>query len=153
MLLGLPMKANLSGHEDPVLPVDFRMTPQRTVVHDVVKMSHDHPTATEVFMRAKERVPAISLATVYNCLDTLVEHGLVKQVNLDRASSRFCANMNEHVHFHCDQCSAVADAHPIENLEISNLWKLPEGSRVTRLDIAIRGICPACAMKNAKLHA
>ncbi|MEZ0385441.1 MAG: Fur family transcriptional regulator [Verrucomicrobium sp.] len=147
------MKANLSGHEDPVLPVDFRMTPQRTVVHDVVKMSHDHPTATEVFMRAKERVPAISLATVYNCLDTLVEHGLVKQVNLDRASSRFCANMNEHVHFHCDQCSAVADAHPIENLEISNLWKLPEGSRVTRLDIAIRGICPACAMKNAKLHA
>ncbi|WP_051945580.1 transcriptional repressor [Verrucomicrobium sp. BvORR106] len=143
------MKANLTGHDEPVLPADFRMTPQRTVVHEVVKASYDHPTATEVFMRAKEHVPAISLATVYNCLDTLVAHGLLKQVNLDRASSRFCANMNDHVHFHCDQCGAVADAHPISNMPISTLWKLPEGSRVTRLDIAIRGICPECVKKNA----
>lgn len=144
------MKANLSGHEEPVLPADFRMTPQRAVVHEVVKSSHDHPTATDVFMRAKEHAPAISLATVYNCLDTLVAHGLVKQVNLDRASSRFCANMNEHVHFHCDHCGAVADAHPIEDLNLSKLWKLPEGSRVSRLDIALRGTCPECAKKTTR---
>lgn len=150
MRLGLPMKASLTGHEEPALPADFRMTPQRTVVHEVVKASHDHPTATDVFLRAKERVPAISLATVYNCLDTLVEHGLIKQVNLDRASSRFCANMNDHVHFHCDQCGAVADAHPIENFQIFQLWKLPAGSTVTRVDVAIRGLCPDCVNKNAK---
>ena len=35
----------------------------------------DHPTAEEVFIRAKRGMPEISMATVYNCLDALVRSG------------------------------------------------------------------------------
>ena len=55
-----------------------RMTPQRQVVYEILMSSRDHPTATEVFIRVQERMPSISLATVYNCLDTLAAAGIVK---------------------------------------------------------------------------
>ena len=89
------------------------MTPQRREVLEVLQTSCDHPTAIEVFMRAKERMPGISLATVYNCLETLTEHHLIRQVNIERASSRYCANLQEHVHFHCEKCGLVIDAPPL----------------------------------------
>jgi Fe2+ or Zn2+ uptake regulation protein len=142
------MKASSPAFEEPTMPTDLRMTPQRSVVHDVLRASHDHPTATEVFLRSKERMSSISLATVYNCLETLVEHGLIKQVNVDRASSRFCANLNDHVHFHCEGCGTVVDAQPLEPIQPARLWKLPKGTRVTKLDVAIRGECPDCARKH-----
>jgi len=141
------MKLSTTTSDEAAPLHDLRMTPQRSVVHEVLKGSFDHPTATEVFIRSKERMPGISLATVYNCLETLVEHKLIRQVNVDRASSRFCANLDEHVHFHCVSCGAVADAQPMEPIQPAALWKLPEGSRVTKLDVAIRGLCPACVSK------
>jgi Fe2+ or Zn2+ uptake regulation protein len=145
------MKPESHEIEEHAMPADLRMTPQRREVYEVLRASHDHPTASEVFSRAKERVPGISLATVYNCLDALVDHGVIKQVNLDRASSRYCANLNDHVHFHCDECGAVSDADLLDEVTTSKLWRLPEGSKVTRLDVAIRGLCPECAKKSKSL--
>ena len=50
----------------------FRFTPQREHVYAVLLRKRDHPTAEEVFIRAKREIPDISMATVYNCLDALV---------------------------------------------------------------------------------
>src|SRR6185436_20270615 len=85
----------------------LRMTRQRQQVFDVVAESHDHPTAEQIFDRAKQSNPEISFATVYNCLSVLVQCGLVKQVTLDRTPTRFCPNMREHCHFFCDVCGQV----------------------------------------------
>ena len=81
----------------------FRFTPQRRHVYQVLMEKRDHPTAEEVFIRAKRRMPDISMATVYNCLDALVTCGVVRQVTLDRGAARFCPNMREHCHFYCDR--------------------------------------------------
>ena len=130
------------------LPSEFRMTKQRREVFDILSESTDHPTATEVFERVKTRMPSISLATVYNCLETLTTCGLINQVNLDRSPSRFCANLAEHVHFHCDSCGKVVDADPLQRLRAETFWALPEGAKVTDLSVAIRGKCPDCAAES-----
>ncbi|MEM1297331.1 MAG: transcriptional repressor, partial [Verrucomicrobiota bacterium] len=52
--------------ESPAKTPGIRMTKQRKVVYDVLMDEKDHPTATEVFLRSKERMSGISLATVYN---------------------------------------------------------------------------------------
>src|SRR5690242_8115268 len=78
----------------------LRSTPQREVVFKVILEKRDHPTADEIFARVKNEMPTISLATVYNCLETLVSCGLIRQVNLERAPTRYCPNLHEHVHFH-----------------------------------------------------
>ena len=87
----------------------FRFTPQRQHVFDVLLRKRDHPTVEEVFLRAKQGMPDISMATVYNCLDALVKCGLVRHVNLDRSATRYCPNMKEHSHFYCDECGGIFD--------------------------------------------
>ena len=119
----------------------FRFTPQRQQVYKVLLHKRDHPTAEEVFIRAKHDMPEISMATVYNCLDALVKCGLVRQVTLDRGATHFCPNMTEHCHFYCDTCEGVFDI----ELPAKTGLPLPKGFRAERFDIAIHGRCPTCS--------
>ena len=120
----------------------FRFTPQRQHVYDVLMEERDHPTAEEVFIRAKREMPDISMATVYNCLDTLVQSGMARQVNVDRGATRFCPNMREHCHFYCDNCEKVFD------IDLPSKGPdgiaLPKGFKAARFEIAIHGLCAKC---------
>ena len=118
----------------------FRFTPQREHVYGVLLHKRDHPTAEEVFIRAKHGMPDISMATVYNCLDALVTCRLVRHVTLERGATRFCPNMQEHCHFYCDTCESVFDI----PLPPEPALPLPKGFSAERFDIAIHGRCPAC---------
>jgi Fur family peroxide stress response transcriptional regulator len=122
----------------------LRLTPQRQQVYDVLVQKRDHPTAEEVFIRAKKQMPEISHATVYNCLDALVKSGLARQVTVDRGATRFCPNMHEHGHFHCDACGAVLDVDLADELAGVSL---PRGFQPRRYEVAIHGICADCAQK------
>lgn len=122
----------------------FRFTAQRRCVYDVLLAKRDHPTAEEIYSRAKKAMPEISHATVYNCLDALVACGLARQVQLERGASRFCPNMEEHAHYYCDVCGAVFDmALPTEGA----LMPKPKGFQVDHYDIAAHGQCGGCARK------
>ena len=112
---------------------------------DALMAKADHPTAVEVFMRVKGRLPSISLATVYNCLDTLVECGVVRQVHRDREPSRFCANLSDHAHFFCTNCGSVTDLPLRKSFDASALWDMPEGVSVHQQDTTFRGLCGECA--------
>ena len=126
----LAEKLNASG---------LRPTPQREVVFKVILEKRDHPTADEIFARVKSQMPTISLATVYNCLETLVHCGLVRQVNLERAPTRYCPNLHEHAHFHDDATGRVHDIElPTETLkQLREL--LPPGFDANTVELAFRG--------------
>ena len=141
------MKAR-STHEDgrhlteQLGATGLRLTPQRQQVYDVLLDKRDHPTAEEVFIRAKKEMPEISHATVYNCLDALVKSGLARQVTVDRGATRFCPNMHEHGHFYCDSCGTVFDVDlPGEFPGLA----LPRGFKPQRYEVAIHGVCAGCA--------
>ena len=141
-----------AGEGGLALGPEFRLTKQRREVFEVLTARRDHPTATEVFLRVKEKVPGISLATVYNCLETLTHNGLVKQVNLDRSPSRYCPNLDDHAHFHCESCGHISDIAIKDPLALEAGLSLPAGSEVHRTEIAIRGLCPACATTTKAPH-
>ena len=122
----------------------LRLTPQRRHVYDVLMERQGHPTATEVFLRVQKRMSTISLATVYNCLETLVDHGLVKAVHVDREPTRFCANLKEHGHFHCAGCGQISDIE-FSHSKDAHGWKLPSGFLITQQDVTLRGLCPECS--------
>lgn len=119
----------------------LRSTPQRRHIYNVLMKHRDHPTAEEVFMRAKGGLHEISMATVYNCLDALVKSGLVRQVNLDRTATRYCPNMSEHCHFHCNDCGRVFDVNLTRAPSVPEA-KLPPGFRPEKIDVSMRGPCP-----------
>ena len=117
----------------------LRSTPQREVVYDVLLKKRDHPTADEVFARVRAELSGISLATVYNCLETLVQCDLVRAVNFERGPTRYCPNLAPHAHFHDESTGAT---HDIE-LPASVLAKvkavLPAGYEAQAIEITFRG--------------
>ena len=99
----------------------------------------DHPTADEILVRVRKKLPTISLATVYNCLETLVDCALVKQVNMDRSPSRYCPNLTPHAHFKCSTTGKIVDL----NLTESDITKLnsmlPDGYQAENFDLTFSG--------------
>lgn len=138
-------KTEQKSYDTTIHQNGFRFTAQRREVFDALMAKRDHPTAVEVFMRVKEKMPSISLATVYNCLETLTECGLVKHVNLDRAPSRYCANLEPHGHFFCTECGAIFDVPLRSKEQLESAWDLPADSVVSQHEVSLRGLCPACA--------
>jgi Fur family peroxide stress response transcriptional regulator len=57
-----------------------------------------HPSAEELFKEIRERDPGISLATVYNTLDALVEAQLIRKIATPGGPGRFDAVMEPHAH-------------------------------------------------------
>ena len=117
----------------------LKPTKQRSSVYKVILDKKDHPTAEDILLRVRKNLPTISLATVYNCLETLVECGLVRQVNFDRSPSRFCPNLTPHAHFKCKESGNIfdinIDASSIKNLEAI----LPKGFVAENFELSFSG--------------
>ena len=117
----------------------LKPTKQRSSVYKVILDKKDHPTAEDILLRVRKNLPTISLATVYNCLETLVECGLVRQVNFDRSPSRFCPNLTPHAHFKCKESGNIfdinIDANSIKNLEAI----LPKGFVAENFELSFSG--------------
>lgn len=117
----------------------LRMTRQRQEVYRTLMQERNHPTANDVFMRVKDRLPNISLATVYNCLEALVQHGIIRQVNFDRESSRYCPNLSEHGHFHDEVTGVIHDIDFKSGINLADLLNLPAGAVIDDVEITLRG--------------
>jgi len=117
----------------------LRATPQRELVYNSLLKRRDHPTAEEVFARVKTEMPTISLATVYNCLETLVQCRLIRQVNRERSSTRYCPNLHPHAHFHDEETGEIHDVDlPVPFLELLKKL-LPERFQATAIEITFLG--------------
>jgi len=129
---------SLDHHSSPA-PEDFpteleglRMTKQRREVLSVIMGERDHPTANDVFARAQNRMPTISLATVYNCLEALVGHQLIRQVNFERESSRYCPNLEDHCHFQDEGTGNIHDVGFKKGVKLEDFLDLPQGTEISQ---------------------
>lgn len=146
----MPKPIPMRSYDETISRRGFRFTRQRREVYDALLAQRDHPTAVEVFMRVKTKMPSISLATVYNCLETLTECALVKHVSLDRAPARYCPNLVEHAHFFCEECGSVFDVPLKKRKNFKQAWELPARCVVSHHEVTFRGSCPACAARKSK---
>lgn len=135
----------VSSPDDHIHGRGLRMTDQRRAVFDALMEKRDHPTAVDVFTRVRGKMPSISLATVYNCLDTLTQCGLVKLVAHEREPSRYCPNQQEHAHLFCEACGVVLDVPLRARRRPEDVWEFPEQAVVSHHEVSFRGQCPRCA--------
>lgn len=120
------------------------LTRQREVVLQVIRESHSHLTANEVFAEAKALLPSISFATVYNSLRFLKDSGHIAEIQFGNGASRFDGMTHRHDHAICTSCGKLVDIemdHPEMFMEraasISNF-------RPESLEFTLRGICADC---------
>jgi Fur family transcriptional regulator, peroxide stress response regulator len=78
----------------------LRHTRQRELVYTTLMAVRSHPTAEELHTLVKAADGSVSLATVYNTLDALVECGLCRKLpsHVGGGASRFDADLSSHVH-------------------------------------------------------
>ncbi|HWL13986.1 MAG TPA: transcriptional repressor [Opitutus sp.] len=117
----------------------LRATPQREVVFGVLLKKRDHPTADEVYARVRNEMPTISLATVYNCLETLVQCHLVRAVNFERGPTRYCPNLHPHAHFHDEETGETYDVDLPPELLARVKKVLPSDYQASSVEIIFRG--------------
>lgn len=108
-------KSNLSSAriEKKLLQAGIQPTAQRIAVCKYVFREGKHATAEEVKRWADKNFPKISLATIYNTLNTLVEAGLLKETRFPHTDKvAYDNNIREHYHFVDEETGEVIDIEP-----------------------------------------
>ncbi|MGF1530319.1 MAG: Fur family transcriptional regulator [Puniceicoccaceae bacterium] len=121
----------------------YRLTKQREVVFESLCHELDHPTADQVFARVRQELPTVSLATIYNCLDSLVECRLVRQIHFSKQASRYCPVPEvriHHAHFLNTESGEVVDITLPQSVLDGLKEALPEGTSIERLEITLSGV-------------
>ena len=90
---------------------------------------------------AKEKLPSISRATVYNNLHGMEEEGLVRRIGGEGVSARYDKNIMPHGHLFCKNCGAILD---VMLPEIEELIEKSSKSELIEYELKVMGICRAC---------
>jgi len=111
----------------------------------VLDGEHLHLTAEAVHSRAQDRLPEISLATVYNTLNELVAMGEVIEISGPGGAKRYDPNAHlDHHHLVCTRCGDLRDVFPRGKSGLGLVPTERHGYDVTGVDIVFKGLCPTC---------
>src|SRR5436190_17193291 len=86
-----------------------RVTRQREVIYGYLSGTRDHPTAEDVYLGVRRRLPRVSLATVYTALETFVRTGLASKLTYGDGAARYDVRTDAHSHARCLGCGRVVD--------------------------------------------
>lgn len=123
----------------------FRLTHQRLEVLREIASTPVHPDADELFRRVRQRVPTISLDTVYRTIGTLADLGLVNRVPGVAGAARYDANTEEHHHFICTRCGGIQDIDRSALDEVRITGPVTELGQVSGIEVRFSGVCRACS--------
>ena len=123
------------------------MTKQRAVILEVIRSDMCHHTADEIFTLAKEKLPGISRATVYNNLKVLEAEKLIRRITGDALADRYDNSYIPHGHMICEGCGKVRDFN-IKNLD--RLLSDAIGSSFNSYELKVRYLCDTCKVREGK---
>jgi Fe2+ or Zn2+ uptake regulation protein len=124
----------------------WRLSAQRRVIAGVLVGEHVHLTAEAVHAAAQSVLPEISLATVYNTLNELVDMGEILELSAGPGPKRYDPNITvAHQHLMCTGCGTLRDVAPEGEDGLSLPADQRHGFQLLGVGIMFRGLCPACA--------
>jgi Fur family peroxide stress response transcriptional regulator len=127
----------------------LRLTHQRLEVIREVARSDEHPDVEMLYRAVRERVPTISLDTVYRTVATLGDLGLVRRVTLTPGPARYDANASRHHHYVCTRCGLIRD---VDDSGLDAV-RAPRGTAslgsVESVEVQLRGVCADCHQKES----
>ena len=127
---------------------ELGLTKQREVVLRVICEADQHLTANEVFAVARELLPSISFATVYNSLRYLKEAGHIAEIQFGSGASRFDRMTTRHDHAICTRCGKLVDIEMDLPAEFVTRATRVSKFKPESIEFTLRGLCPNCAGKD-----
>jgi Fur family peroxide stress response transcriptional regulator len=121
-----------------------KLTHQRLEIFRELVATEEHPDADTIFRAVQERMPTVSLDTVYRTLWMLHDLGLVATLGPQRYGVRFDANLDQHHHYVCVRCGLVRDfdSEELNDLRVPNAVK--QLGSIVGAHVEVRGHCARC---------
>ena len=118
---------------------------QRQVIYEAVADSRAHPTPELIYAHVRQRIPSISLGTIYKNVKTFLDSGLLKEVTLHHGSLRLESNLTPHHHLVCSSCRAIFDIEEsaVEPVPLPKT-ELPAGFSIKQCRVEFVGVCNSC---------
>jgi Fe2+ or Zn2+ uptake regulation protein len=122
-----------------------RVTNQRALIMEIIRQREGHLDADEIYRRAREKEPHLSLSTVYRTLQMLKKLGLVEELHFDEEHHHYEVKPSaEHHHLICLGCGRVIEF----NRPLSRYIKrnIPEakGFDIAETEVRMSGYCSKC---------
>lgn len=126
-----------------------RVTPQRLILHRLLRAGPQHLTAEELLAGSRPQLPSVSLPTVYATLDLFDELGIIRRVPGTGPAQVYDSRTDRHHHLRCVRCGGVSDLEA--EIDVGAATRAAEGRGFApeRVEVTVTGLCPACAAGSA----
>jgi Fur family iron response transcriptional regulator len=116
---------------------DITPTQQRIDIANFLFTKQQHVSADQILKNIKLTGNPVSKATVYNTLGLFADKGLLREVIIDPNKVFYDTNTEHHHHFYNTSNSRLIDIDS-NDIAISNIPTLPEGTDVESVDVIIK---------------
>src|SRR5688500_6548167 len=121
----------------------MRVTPQRVVLHRALRELDRHVTADELLDSVADRLPNVSLPTIYATLELLEELGMVRRVQR-AGTTLFDPRIEPHHHLVCTACGAMDDLDFALDTAALERAAAKQGFEHERIEAVVHGRCASC---------
>jgi Fe2+ or Zn2+ uptake regulation protein len=122
----------------------LRATSQRVVMHRLLRDTERHVSAEELLSEASERLPGVSLPTVYATLELFEQLGIVRRVNGGGGTLLWDTRTDTHHHMICRNCGRIEDLETPLDLERARRSAARSGFDPDRAEVVVSGLCARC---------
>jgi Fur family peroxide stress response transcriptional regulator len=125
----------------------LKVTPQRVVVITELVNDKSHPSAIDIYRRAREKMPPLTLSTVYNILGLLKKHKFARELELEDMDNRDEAGTRNYHNLVCSACGKIEDFAFHLPVPVEVVHK-ETGFRAIETRIEYYGLCRECNAKS-----
>jgi Fur family transcriptional regulator, iron response regulator len=88
------------------------------------------------YLNKKDNSENISLATIYNTVDSFKKAGHLKKILTNNNTSYFDTNISSHHHFYDDQTNELTDIN-FNDVEVTKVPHAPKGKKIKEVEVII----------------
>lgn len=122
-----------------------RVTAQRSLLLDLLRQSDEHLDADELYRRARQKHPRISLSTVYRNLQLFKKLGLIEERHFAEEHHHYeVKSIDEHQHLLCLGCGKIVEfACPLSQKFKEDIGREYDFD-ITGVEVRMTGLCSNC---------
>lgn len=123
----------------------LRLTPQRIAICKLLSESREHPTAARIHQALQAEYPSLSLMTVYNTLNTLVDLGVVNALgHAGDGNVHYDGDTSPHINLACISCHCIVDVPSPRLADLDAEVGSTSGYKLLGARLVYYGLCPNC---------
>jgi Fe2+ or Zn2+ uptake regulation protein len=119
-------------------------------MHRLLRDSNRHVSAEELLSEASEKLPGVSLPTVYATLELFEELGVVRRVNGGGGTLLWDTRPDAHHHMICRNCGRIEDMETPLDLDKARRSAARAGFQPDRAEVVVTGLCAECARLDSR---